>query len=127
MKKVINAPGGPGALGPYSQAVRAGGLLFLSGQLPIDPVTNDLAYSGIAVQLHQIFANVKTILKHEGLGLKDIVKCTVYLSDMSEFDAMNQEYGKYFKEEPPARVCLQVAKLPRGANIEVDVIAAYPD
>ena len=127
MRKTIKAYGAPQAIGPYSQAVRVGGLLFLSGQIAIDPVTNDLAYGGITVQVHQIFANIRTILKSEDLDLDDVVKCTVFLADMNDFNKMNKAYGEYFKENLPARSCIQAAKLPRGADIEIEVIAAYPD
>lgn len=126
MKKVVNTPGAPKAIGPYSQAVKANGFLFLSGQIPIDPVSGDMAYGGVAVQTHQVFANIKAILTAESLSLKDVIKCTVFLANMEDFQAMNDAYGDYFKEDPPARSCFQVAKLPKNAGIEIEVIAAYP-
>ena len=127
MKKIVKALNAPQPIGAYSHAVKAtGGLLFVSGQLPIDPVTNEMEYGGIGVQLHQIFANIKTILKAESLTLKDVVKCTVFMKDINDFPAMNQAYGDYFKENFPARSCVQVARLPKDSDIEVEVIAVYP-
>ena len=126
MKKIVHTPGAPIAIGPYSQAVKANGFLFLSGQIPVDPVSGDMAYGGISVQVHQVFANIKAILAAESLTLKNIVKCTVFLADMEDFMAMNETYGTYFKEDPPARSCFQVAKLPKNAGVEIEVTAIYP-
>lgn len=126
MKTIINTSGAPKAVGPYSQAVKANGMLFLSGQIPLDPVTGDMAYGGVAVQTHQVFANIKAILASESLTLENVVKCTVFLSSMDDFKAMNDIYATYFKEDQPARSCFQVAKLPMNAGVEIEVIAVYP-
>ena len=126
MKEVVNTPGAPQAIGPYSQAIKTDGFLFLSGQIPVDPVSGDLAYGGIAVQTHQVFANIKAILAAQGLTLADVVKCTVFLTDMNDFQTVNEVYGQYFKENPPARSCVQVAKLPKNVGIEIESIAVYP-
>lgn len=126
MKKVVNTAGAPQAIGPYSQAVKTNGFLFLSGQIPVDPVSGDLAYGGIAVETHQVFANIKAILAAEGLTLSNVVKCTVFLANMNDFQTMNEVYGEYCKENPPARSCVQVAKLPKNVNIEIEAIAVYP-
>ncbi len=126
MKKVIASSGAPKAVGPYSQAIKANGFLFVSGQIPLDPVTGELVYGGIVVQTHQVFANLKAILSAEMLSFKDVVKCTVFLDDIKDFQAVNEVYGEYFAEDMPARSCIQVAKLPRAAGIEIELIAAYP-
>ncbi len=126
MKKTINSVGAPRAVGPYSQAVKANGFLFTSGQIPLDPVTGELVYGGIVVQTHQVLANLKAILAAEMLSFKDVVKCTVFLSDMNDFQAVNDVYSDYFKESLPARSCIQVAKLPKDATIEIELIAVYP-
>ncbi len=126
MKKIIMSSGAPKAVGPYSQAVRANGFLFVSGQIPMDAITGEMVYGGIVVQTHQVFANLKAILAAEMLSFKDVVKCTVFLNDMKDFQAMNEVYGEYFKEDKPARSCVQVAKLPRDAGVEIELIAVYP-
>ena len=126
MKKIVNTPGAPQAIGAYSQAVKANGFLFVSGQIPLEPVTNDLAYGGVAVEAHQILTNIKAILAAESLSFSDVVKSTIFLVDMDEFQTVNDVYAKYFKESPPARSCVQVARLPKGAQLEIEVIAAYP-
>jgi 2-iminobutanoate/2-iminopropanoate deaminase len=125
MKKIVSTPGAPKAIGPYSQAVKANGFLFVSGQIALDPVTNDLAYGGVSVQLHQVFANIKAILAAEALSLKNVVKCVVFLKTMDDFPMVNTVYGEYFKEDCPARSCVEVGRLPKGAEVEVEVIAAY--
>jgi 2-iminobutanoate/2-iminopropanoate deaminase len=126
MKKIINTPGAPQAIGAYSQAVKANGFLFVSGQIPLEPVTNDLAYGGVSVEAHQILTNIKSILAAESLSFGDVVKCTIFLANMDDFQAVNDIYAQYFKESPPARSCVQVARLPKGAQLEIELIAAYP-
>ncbi|MDR3348181.1 MAG: RidA family protein [Acidaminococcales bacterium] len=126
MKKIINAPGAPQAIGAYSQAVKANGFLFVSGQIPLDSVTGDLVYGGVPVQTHQILANIKSILAAEALSFADVVKSTVFLVNMDDFKTVNDIYAQYFKEAPPARSCVQAARLPRGAEVEIEIIAAYP-
>ena len=125
-KEIINTNVAPKAIGPYSQAVKANGFLFASGQIPIDPFTGEIVYGGIVSQTHQVCANLKAILTAEELTFVDVVKTTVFLADMNDFHAMNEVYAQYFGEQPPARACVQVGKLPRDVSVEIEVIAAYP-
>jgi len=125
MKKVISTKDAPGAIGPYSQAIKANGFLFLSGQIPLDPTTGELVSSDIKEQTHQAFANIKGVLKAEGLTLDNVVKATVFLANIGDFQAVNEVYGEYFTNEPPARSCFEVANLPKGAGVEIEVIAVY--
>lgn len=125
-KTIISTNEAPQAIGPYSQAVKANGFLFVSGQIPIDPVTGEIVYGGVVSQTHQVCANLKAILGAEDLTLDQVVKTTVFLSDMNDFHAMNEVYAQYFGKQPPARACVQVAKLPRDVSVEIEVIAAYP-
>ena len=123
MKQVISSQKAPAAVGPYSQAIMAGGTLYVSGQLPIDANTGDFASDDVEGQAHQVFKNLGFILSEAGYSFKDVVKTTVYLKDMADFGKMNAIYGEYFSEPFPARVAVQVAALPKGALIEADVIA----
>ena len=125
-KEIISTNVAPKAIGPYSQAVKANGFLFASGQIPIDPFTGEIVYGGIVSQTHQVCANLKAILTAEELTFVDVVKTTVFLADMNDFHAMNEVYAQYFGEQPPARACVQVGKLPRDVSVEIEVIAAYP-
>lgn len=125
MKTIIATDQAPGAIGPYSQAVQANGFLFLSGQLPIDPVTSQMAYGGVGPQAHQVLRNLKAILAQEGLTFANVVKTTVFLQNMDDFAELNKVYGEYFNSEPPARSTVQVARLPRDASVEIELIAAY--
>jgi 2-iminobutanoate/2-iminopropanoate deaminase len=125
MKQAIVAPGAPPAIGPYSPALRAGNLLFISGQVPMDPATGNLVDGDIAVQTRRVLQNIGTLLAAAGLGHNDVVRTTVFLADMSEFAAMNTAYGEFFAEPYPARSTVQAARLPRDARIEIDVIASY--
>lgn len=124
MKQVINTEKAPKAIGPYSQAVQVNGFLFVSGQLPIDVATGEFAGSDIAGQTRQSLENVKCILEKAGMSLTDVVKTTVFLQDMNDFAAMNQVYSEYFADECPARAAVQVARLPKDAKVEIEVIAA---
>lgn len=123
MREIIKTESAPGAIGPYSQAVRAVGFVFASGQIPIDPKTGVFVEGGIAEQTHQVMRNIKALLEAAGSGLEAVVKTTVFLSDMGDFSAMNEVYGQYFKENPPARSTVQAAGLPRDALVEIEVIA----
>ena len=123
MKKEIITSGAPGAIGPYSQAIEAGGLVFVSGQLPADPATGQLA-EGIAAQTERSLLNLKAILEEAGLSLKDAVKVTVYLKDMNDFSAMNEVYQRIIPSPYPARVAVEVARLPKDALVEIELIAA---
>ena len=125
MKTVINTNGAPQAIGPYSQAIKANGFLFVSGQIPLDPVSGQIVYGGIELQTYQVLNNVKAILAHEGLSCDNVVKTTVFLKDMEDFAVVNKVYAQYFINEPPARACVQVAKLPRDVSVEIEVTAVY--
>lgn len=120
-KTCINAPGAPPAIGPYSHAVRAGDFVFLSGQIPLKPDGSGLLKGTIEEQTHQVFANIQAVLKAANASLKDVVKSCVFLSSLDNFAAFNKIYQEYFPENPPARTTFQVAKLPAGADVEIDV------
>jgi len=121
-KKIINTEKAPRAIGPYNQGIVAGGFLFTSGQLPINPATGALA-STIEEQAIQVLDNLKAIVEAAGVSLEEVVKCTVYLQNMSDFDAVNKIYSTYFPNNPPARVCVEVSKMAKNALIEIDAIA----
>ncbi len=123
MKKCISTDSAPKAIGPYSQAVVANGMAYLSGQIPLDPTTNQLIQGGIVEQTERVLENLKAVLEASGATLATVVKTTVYLKDMGEFQAMNEVYGRYFAENAPARATVQAAKLPRDVNVEIDAIA----
>lgn len=122
MKKVIATNAAPGAIGPYSQAIDTGSFVFASGQIPIDPATGNIA-EGITAQTEQSLANVCAILKEAGLSVDNVVKTTVFLSDMANFGAMNEVYGRVFTEPYPARSAVAVRELPKGVLVEIEVIA----
>ena len=122
MKKTIASPKAPAAVGPYSQAVELNGTLFISGQLPADPATGEFP-EGIEAQKRRYLDNLGYILEEAGLGFDDVVKTTVLLDDIKNFGAMNAVYTEYFKSDKPARVCYEVAALPKGAKVEIDAIA----
>ncbi len=122
MRKIINTSNAPKAVGPYSQAVEANGTLYISGQLPVDPLTGAMP-EGIEAQTRQCLQNVIAILEAANYSLSDVVKSVVLLADMGDFQAMNQVYATYYAENQPARVCYQVAKLPLGALVEIETIA----
>ncbi|MDF2568514.1 MAG: yabJ 1 [Sporomusa sp.] len=126
MKTVVNSDRAPQAIGPYSQAIKANGFLFISGQIPLDSITGQIVYGGVENQTHQVLANLRAILEREGLSFANAVKTTVFLKDMDDFAVMNKVYSQYFTEEPPARACVQVAKLPRDVSVEIELIAVYP-
>jgi 2-iminobutanoate/2-iminopropanoate deaminase len=123
MHQIIHADNAPAALGPYSHAVSIGNLLFTSGQIGIIPETGALAAPQVEAQTHQVFQNLKAVLAAAGLALSHVVKTTVFLTDMADFAAFNEIYGTYFSQNPPARSCVQVAALPAGAKVEIEVIA----
>jgi 2-iminobutanoate/2-iminopropanoate deaminase len=125
MKQAISSPDAPQAIGPYSQAVRAGQLLFLSGQVPIDPATGLMVDGDIAAQTRRVFENLGAVLKAGGRSFADVVRTTVFLADMNDFAAMNEVYGQYFKEPYPARATVQVARLPKDSKVEIDLIASF--
>ena len=123
MKKDIRTAGAPAAIGPYVQGVRTGNLVFLSGQIPLDPATGELVGGSIAAQTSRVLDNLKAVLEAAGSSLDRVLRTTVYLADMGTFSEMNEAYGSYFPEGPPARSTVGVAALPRGASIEIDAIA----
>lgn len=123
MKDIIATDRAPRAIGPYSQAVRAGNLVFASGQIPIDPATGEFVSGGIAEQTEQVLRNLAAVFKAAGLGLDQVIKTTVFLLDMDDFTAMNEVYGRFFGEQPPARATVQAARLPRDARVEIEAIA----
>lgn len=125
MKTVINTNGAPQAIGPYSQAIKANGFLFVSGQIPLDPVSGQIVYGGVELQTYQVLNNLKAILAHEGLSFDNVVKTTVFLKDMEDFAVVNKVYAQYFTTEAPARACVEVARLPRDVSVEIEAIAAY--
>ncbi|HEY2820745.1 MAG TPA: RidA family protein [Candidatus Acidoferrum sp.] len=124
MKDIVNSDRGPKPIGPYSQAVKINGLLYLSGQIPLDPKTNEMIGGDIKAQTERVLENIKGILEAAGSNLHHVVKTTVFLKDMNEFPAMNEVYGKYFTVAHPARSTVQVARLPKDASVEIEVIAS---
>jgi 2-iminobutanoate/2-iminopropanoate deaminase len=122
-KEVISTPNAPAAIGPYSQAVRTGNLIFVSGQIPLDPATGQLVRGDIGTQTQQVLENLAAVLEAAGSSLAKVVKTTVYLRDLGEFGRMNEIYGRFFSGDPPARATVQVARLPRDAAVEIDVVA----
>jgi 2-iminobutanoate/2-iminopropanoate deaminase len=125
MKQSVSSPGAPTAIGPYSPAVRTGHLLFVSGQVPIDPSTGTLIDGDIAAMTRRVLENVGALLKAGGLTFADVVRTTVFLADMNDFAAMNEVYGTYFSQPYPARATVQVSRLPKDSRVEIDVIASY--
>jgi 2-iminobutanoate/2-iminopropanoate deaminase len=123
VKEIIQTEQAPKAIGPYSQAIRANGLIFASGQIPINPETGQFVAGGIAEQTEQAIKNLSRVLEAAGSDLNRVVKTTVFLADMEEFAAMNEVYGRFFSEEPPARATVEAARLPRDARVEIEAIA----
>jgi 2-iminobutanoate/2-iminopropanoate deaminase len=124
VKAIISTDGAPRAIGPYSQAIRAGELVFASGQIPIDPVTGEFVPGGIAEQTEQVLRNLTAVFEAAGVTMTQVVKTTVFLLDMDDFTAMNEVYGRFFGSEPPARATVQAARLPRDARVEIEAIAS---
>jgi 2-iminobutanoate/2-iminopropanoate deaminase len=124
MKDVVLTEKGPKPIGPYSQAIKSGGFLFASGQVALDPRSNEFLAGDIRQQTERVLENVKAILEAGGANLHHVVKTTVFLKDMNDFTAMNEVYGKYFSAAPPARSTVQVARLPKDALVEIEVIAS---
>jgi 2-iminobutanoate/2-iminopropanoate deaminase len=125
MKQAVSSPEAPKAIGPYSQAVRAGQLLFVSGQVPLDPATGQIVSGDIAAQTRRVFDNLGAVLTAGGRSFADVVRTTVFLADMNDFAIVNEVYGTYFSEPYPARATVQVARLPKDARVEIDVIASF--
>ncbi len=125
MRQAVSTPSAPKAIGPYSQAIRAGSLLFVSGQVPIDPASGQIVNGDIAAQTHRVFQNIGEILKAGGASFDHVVRTTVFLADMNDFAAMNEAYATYFTTPAPARATVQVSRLPKDARVEIDVIASF--
>ena len=123
MKQIVSTEKAPGAIGPYSQAIIAGGMVFCSGQIPIDPMTGDFVEGGVAEQTEQVLKNLTAVLEAAGGSLESVVKTTVFLADMNDFAAMNEVYARYFSDNKPARATVQAARLPRDARVEIECIA----
>ena len=123
MKEIISTENAPGAIGPYSQAVRAGNMVFCSGQIPIDVETGDFVSDDVAEQTEQVLRNLSAVLEAAGTKMENVVKTTVFLADMNDFVAMNEVYAKYFNENKPARATVQAARLPKDAKVEIECIA----
>lgn len=126
MKTIVRPRHGAPAVGPYSPAVRVGNLLFCSGQIPVDPATGQLVPGDIRAQTERVLENVRLILADQGLDFAHVLKATVFLTRLEDFAAFNEVYGRYFPTDPPARSTVQVAALPKGAAVEIEVIAVYP-
>ena len=124
MRQAVSSDGAPQAIGPYSQAIRAGSLLFVSGQIPLDPATGAMVEGDIAAQTHRVFANLGAILAAAGASFDHVVRTTVYLADMNDFGTVNEIYGTYFSSPAPARATVQAARLPKDARVEIDLIAS---
>jgi 2-iminobutanoate/2-iminopropanoate deaminase len=127
MKKIISTSEAPAAIGPYSQAVRSGNFLFCSGQIPLDPKSGQIVSGDITAQTRRVLDNIAALLRAEGLSFDDVVKTTIFLTDLGDFQTVNEIYASYFKENPPARSTVQVSALPKGSNVEIEVIAASND
>jgi 2-iminobutanoate/2-iminopropanoate deaminase len=126
MKKIISTNEAPGAIGPYSQGVCSGSFLFCSGQIPLDPKSGQIVPGDITAQTRRVLENIAAVLKAEGLTFDNVVKTTIFLTDLGDFQTVNEVYGSYFKHDPPARSTVQVSALPKGAKIEVEAIANAP-
>jgi 2-iminobutanoate/2-iminopropanoate deaminase len=123
VKDIVTTDRAPRAIGPYSQAVRAGDLIFASGQIPIDPATGEFVAGGVAEQTEQVLRNLTAVFEAAGVEMNQVVKTTVFLADMDDFTTMNEVYGRFFSAEPPARATVQAARLPRDARVEIEAIA----
>jgi 2-iminobutanoate/2-iminopropanoate deaminase len=123
MKQIISSKSAPAAIGPYSQAIRAGGMVFLSGQIPLDPESGQIVEGDIAAQTERVMKNLSAVLEAAGCTFDDVVRTTIYLVDLKDFQTVNETYARYFSAAPPARATVQVAALPRGSRVEIDAIA----
>lgn len=126
-KFIVETDKAPAAIGPYSQAVGYNGLLFLSGQIPLDPETQELIEGGVEAQTARVMANLSAVLSAAGLDFSHVIRVTIYLSDMDNFSCVNEIYGRFFDENPPARATVEVSRLPRDVLVEIDMIAAAPE
>lgn len=124
MKKIVSTTEAPAAVGPYSQAVRVGPLLFTAGQIPLDPKSGQIVSEDVAEQTRRVLDNLTAVLKAEGMDFSNIVKTTVFMTNLGDFQTMNEVYASYFKDQPPARSTVQVTALPKGAQVEIELVAA---
>ncbi len=124
MKEIINPAGGPGAVGPYSPAIKSNGLVFVSGQIPLDPATGELVGGDIPAQVRRVLENIGLLLKEAGSSFQEVLKVSVFLADLNHFEGMNQVYAEYFGDSRPARSTIEASRLPKGVEVEIDVIAA---
>ncbi len=125
MKEIINSPKAPAPIGPYSQAIKAGNTLYVSGQIPLDEATGNLVEGSIGEETDQVMKNISYILEEAGLTFKDVLKCSIFVSDMGNFSNINTVYGRYFPEDPPARETVEVSGLPKGVRVEISCIASF--
>ena len=124
MKQIINPAGGPGAVGPYSPAIKSNGLVFVSGQIPLDPASGELVGGDIQAQVRRVLENIGLLLGEAGSSFQEVLKVSVFLADLNHFEAMNQVYAGYFGDSRPARSTIEASRLPKGVDVEIDVIAA---
>ena len=122
-RQIISTTEAPSAIGPYSQAVQVGGMLFVSGQIPIDPVSGELVQGGVEAETRQVLNNLKAILEAAGSSLEKVVKATLFIADMNQFGTINAIYAEYFQTDPPARACVEVARLPKDVQVEIEAVA----
>ena len=125
MKEIIYSPKAPPPIGPYSQAIKVNNTLYTSGQIPIDPLSGQLIEGNIEQQTEQVMKNLDLILTEAGFSFNDVLKCSIFISDMENFSKINEVYGKYFPENPPARETVEVSRLPKGVNVEISCIAGF--
>ena len=123
MKSIITSTQAPAPIGPYSQAVKAGNTLYVSGQIPFDRTTGEMINENITEETHQVMKNIDAILRQAGMGFENVVKCSIFIKDMEQFGTINEAYAMYFKENPPARETVEVAGLPKNVNVEISCIA----
>ncbi len=126
-KETVSTGKAPAAIGPYSQAVRVGGMVYTSGQIPLDPATGQVVAGDIRVQTERVLDNLAALLEEAGSSLDNVVKTTVFIKDMNRFSEMNEVYGRYFKDQPPARSCVEVSRLPKDVEVEIEAIAIMHD
>jgi len=122
-KTVVNSDQAPAPIGPYSQAIKAGNTLYISGQIPFDQLTGEMINENITEETHQVMKNIEAVLSEAGMSFSNVVKCSIFLKDLGQFTTVNEAYAMYFKHQPPARECVEVARLPKDVNVEISCIA----